>query len=156
VGGGQRPEGFSQRFVGGYALALAQAGLPFQDALILRDNANLGPFSAESAVPPACAQIVRLKPRPTAAVGRGETITGLVRGLADRGIAVPDGISVVGHGPQGETPWPSSGISWVDYSARDMAEAGLDALDARGTACRSVTIPVRLVSGISVKANGKR
>jgi hypothetical protein len=60
----------------------------------------------------------------------------------------------VGYGPQGGEPWPSLGISRVEYPARDMAEAGLDALDARGTACRSVAIPVRLVLGATVKAAG--
>jgi len=152
VGSGRRPEGFSERFVGGYALALGEAGVPFREALVLRDSANLGPFTEDRPAPPACERIIKLKPRPTAIVARGETIASLVRGLVGRGIGVPDEISVVGYGPRGGGPWPTPGLGWVEYSAQDMAEAGLDALDARSDGCRGVVIPVRLVSGESVGA----
>ncbi|MBA4388924.1 MAG: hypothetical protein C0404_13155 [Verrucomicrobia bacterium] len=147
IGSGRKPEGFSERFAGGYALALAEGGIPFRPALVLRDSANLGPFTDDGPLPPAFEEIMRLKPRPTALVGRGETIAVLVRGLNNAGISVPGQIAVVGYGSRGGVPWPAPDLSWVDYPVRDMAEAGLDAIAARGTACRSVTIPVRLVPG---------
>jgi len=152
VGGGRKPQGFSQRFTGGYALALAEARLAFEDALVLRDGANLGPFNDECPEPPACREIAEMKSPPTAFVGRGETIVNLMRGLTARGFGKPGDFQAVGYGPDGTEPWPSSGVSWVGYSVRDMAEAGLDALDARGAAPRSLTIPVHLAPAKASKA----
>lgn len=155
VGSGRRPEGFSERFVGGYALALAEGGIPFRADLVMRDSANLGPFIDDGPLPPAVEQIMKLKQPPTALVGRGETVVAMVRGLNNAGMPVPGQIAVVGYGSRGSAPWPAPDLSWVDYPVRDMAEAGLDAIAARGAACRSVTIPVRLVEGKSIRASGK-
>lgn len=151
VGAGRSPEGFSERFVGGYVLALAEAGVAFDEKLVLRGSANLEPFSKEGPPPPAAAEFLKLKPRPTALIGRGTSVRGVMHAFAERGVRVPRDVSVIAYGPYRREALPLAKLTAMSYSSRAAAEAGLDALAAAGTCPRHVVLPVDLEPGESVR-----
>lgn len=151
VGGGYRPVGFSNRFAGGYTLAMTEAGLAVDRSLIMRDRANLGPFSSSVGIPPAGPQFLELKPRPTAIIGRHETVVGVMRVLFRAGLRVPDDVSVIGYGPEGDEGVVSPKLTSIEFSPREMAEAALSALAAPERIRSVVTLPVRLDEGDSVR-----
>jgi LacI family transcriptional regulator len=79
--------------VAGFRVALAEAGLPADPQLELRDSSFYGP-EARSAV---VRQLLRLDPRPTAVVaGDDLAAIGVIDALEARGVAVPLEMSVVG------------------------------------------------------------
>ncbi|MCK5849635.1 MAG: LacI family DNA-binding transcriptional regulator [Kiritimatiellae bacterium] len=150
VGAGNRPVGFSKRFVGGYALAFSEAGLVVDNALIMRDRGNLGPFNGNGGVPPAGAAFLSLDPRPTAIVGRGESVVGVMRVLVQAGLRVPEDVSIVGYGPAGQPEHISPELTRVEYSPQEMVETALNVLIAPNPVCAAVTISVHLETGGSV------
>jgi DNA-binding LacI/PurR family transcriptional regulator len=152
VGQGGIPEAFSQRFVAGYALAMASVGLDVRNEWVLRDGLNLKTFGSGGKEPPACEAFLALEPRPTAIIARTETAVGLMLGFSKRGIRVPGEVSLVCHGPHEQSAWPGIVPSRTMYSTRSMAEAAFDALEARGRRFRKVTVPVAMDPGGSVKA----
>jgi DNA-binding LacI/PurR family transcriptional regulator len=151
VGGGKRPVGFSHRFAGGHTLAMSEAGLAVDNDLIVRDGANLGPFNGTGGVPPAGPRLVEMKPRPTAIIGRQDTVVGVMRVLFRAGLKVPEDVSVVAYGPEGEDAAVSPELTRIEFSPREMAEAALSALAAPERIRSTVTMPVWLRKGDSVK-----
>jgi len=151
VGSGGIPESFSQRFAAGCALAMQEAGLQFGESWVMRNGDNLRWFGEAGEDPPAVEWFLHMSGKPTAIVGRAETVMGLLRGFARRGVKVPEDVSVVSHGPMGMALLPGHKMDQMEYSLEDMAEAGLDALASRSRHCRRITVEVRLVEGESVK-----
>jgi LacI family repressor for deo operon, udp, cdd, tsx, nupC, and nupG len=135
---------------------MSEAGLAVEDKLIMRDRENLGPFNGSGGVPPAGPQLLELKPRPTAIIGRQDTVVGVMRALFRAGLKVPDDVSVVAYGPEGEAGAVSPDLTRVEFSPREMAEAALSALGAPERIRSAVTLPVRFREGDSAKAPGRR
>jgi DNA-binding LacI/PurR family transcriptional regulator len=151
VGAGGIPEAFSQRFAAGCGLAMQEAGLQFGETWVMRDKDNLKWFGEVGDDPPACEWFLNHKPKASAIVGRAETIVGLLRGFARRGVKVPDDVSVVSHGPMGMALLPGHQMDQTGYSIEDMAEAGMDALGSRSRHCRRITVEVEMEAGESVR-----
>ena len=152
VGSGRRPVGFSTRFAGGYAQALAEAGFPVEDGLVLRHAANLKFSPGTSSLPPAGSEFLKLEPRPTALIGRHETMAGAIHTLAHAGLRVPEDVSTIGYGPEGENGFAQPAPTRVEYSPWEMAETALGILAAPDPIHGSITIPVHLKKGDSVKS----
>jgi DNA-binding LacI/PurR family transcriptional regulator len=152
VGGGRRPQGFSTRFAGGYARALAESGLPVDEGLILRHQANLRYVPGQPEPMPAGPAFLKLRPRPTALVGRGETLLGVMPTLSEAGLRIPDDVSVIGYGPEGENGVVQPKLTLIAYSARLMADAALDILSTSDRRPGTFTVPVYVAQGESVRA----
>ena len=151
VGGGKRPVGFSHRFVGGHTLAMTEAGRAAEKSLIMRDGANLGPFNGRGGVPPAGPRFLEMKPRPTAIIGRQDTVVGVMRVLFRAGLKVPEDVSVIAYGPEGEEGAVSPELTRIEFSPREMAEAAVSVLAAPERIRSAVTMPVRFREGDSVR-----
>jgi DNA-binding LacI/PurR family transcriptional regulator len=156
VGKGWIPEAFSHRFVAGYTMAMAGAGLAIESEWVLRHRLNLKTFGEGGKEPPACEAFLNLEPRATAIIARAETAVGLMLGFSKRGIRVPDDVSLVCHGPHEQSAWPGIVPSRTLYSTKSMAEAAFDALEGKGRTFRKITIPVRMDPGGSVKPLKKK
>jgi LacI family repressor for deo operon, udp, cdd, tsx, nupC, and nupG len=75
----------------GYRDALLDAGLPFEDALVMQGN-----FSIASGVT-AASQLLELPERPTAVfASNDEMAIGAIRAARDRGLHVPQDLSIMG------------------------------------------------------------
>jgi DNA-binding LacI/PurR family transcriptional regulator len=151
VGAGRTSTGFSERFVGGYCLALAKGGLQFDEGLVHRHRHNLRQLARSGALPPGGEAFLKCAPRPTALIGRTETVVGVMRALDREGLRTPDDVSVVGYGPEKQPAWQLPPLSQVTYDARELAEAGLDSLSARLRVRREVALPVAFESGESIR-----
>lgn len=78
----------------GYRLALAEAGLPFDETLILLD-AEHGPRRATGRR--LASSLLALEPRPTAAFCVNDAIAlGLLDAVREAGLSVPDDLAIVG------------------------------------------------------------
>jgi DNA-binding LacI/PurR family transcriptional regulator len=114
----ERERGFRER--------LAEAGLDLSlrlDGLSTYD----GGFAAGG-------EIARMAPpeRPDAVFAHNDLMAmGVIDGLRDRGLSVPDDVSVVGFDDVAPAAWRSYGITTVAQPTRRMVERGLDLLTAR-------------------------
>lgn len=84
----------------GYALALSQAGLPFDPALVRQGQSQMEPARA------ATRELLALTPRPTAIVAANNMMTiGAMRALRDAGLAIPGDMALAGF----------DDFDWADY-----------------------------------------
>jgi LacI family transcriptional regulator len=123
--------GMPHQFVGqerlaGYRDALAAHGVAFDETLI--DHGN---FRLEDAYR-ACHRLLSEKPAPTALfVANNLMLIGVMRALGDRGIAVPDSVSVCSID---DFPWAPAfqpSLTVVRQPVADMASAAFQHLVAR-------------------------
>ncbi len=154
VGLGEHGDGFSQRFVGGWAAAMLKAGLRPSPELVLRNVTHVvrstGPWREK--IPPVVYYLKEISPPPTAVVGRVAVVSVLVHYLSREGVRIPEDLSVVGFGPRGYAEVMSPGMTLVSYNARDIAAAVLDAFEGNGRGMErgDVLLPVELHEGSTV------
>jgi len=99
----------------GYRDGLAQAGLPFDPALVVE-----GLFSFDSGVA-AARQLFALRRRPTAIfAGNDDTAAGVMWAAAEHGLSIPGDVSVCGFDdtPLSRQVWPA--LTTVCQPSRDM------------------------------------
>ncbi|MBB5695443.1 LacI family DNA-binding transcriptional regulator [Muricoccus pecuniae] len=107
----------------GYRRALEEAGIAFDPSLV-----HAGRYEPETGLS-GCRQLLDRDNRPTALfVANHESSLGVLRGLAERDIAVPDDISLLCYEDVPGFAWQRPAISVVDSGANAMAELAADRL----------------------------
>jgi LacI family transcriptional regulator len=110
----------------GYRHALAQAGVPFDEALVRFGSYERG-FGAM-----ALAALLALPSPPTAIFAASDYLAvGLLEALRERGIGVPRDMSIVGFDDMEFASLLMPPISTMRQSARDLGRTGADLLLAR-------------------------
>ncbi len=141
----------------GYRDALAEAGIPFDPALI-----QVGSFTEETAQAPAEA-LLALDDRPTAIFAANDlSAIQVLRTARELGIAVPDDLSIVGFDNIPESALTEPPLTTVDQSIQDLGfeavQMLLDLLDhpdrRSDQASIHVTLPTKLVIRRSTKEFG--
>jgi LacI family transcriptional regulator len=137
----------------GYRRALEEAGIVFDPSFV-----HAGRYEPETGLA-GCRQLLDRKGRPSALfVANHESALGVLRGLAERGIAVPDDISLLCYEDMPGFAWQRPAISVVDSGAQAMAELAADrllqrlrpgAMPAHGA--REYRIGARLIQRQSVR-----
>jgi LacI family transcriptional regulator len=133
-----RPDTTSGRErLSGYVRALREASIPVDDTLI-----HAGHFEPETGAA-SCRKLLDLTEPPSAIfVANHEATLGVLRVTAERGLSIPDDLSLLcyEHSPWFE--WHRPAISIVDNGARDLANLAVDRLlhrmDAKGNGADSV------------------
>jgi LacI family transcriptional regulator len=107
----------------GYVRALREAGIPIEDALI-----HAGHYKPETGVT-ACRALLDLAHPPSAIfVANHESTLGVLRVIAERGVAIPDELSLLCYEDMPWFAWHRPAISVVDSGARDLANLAVDRL----------------------------
>lgn len=107
----------------GYMRALREAAIPLDNALI-----HAGHFEPETGAV-ACRKLLDLTERPTAIfVANHESVLGVLRVTSERGLAVPDDISLLCYEDMPWFEWHRPAISIVDNGARGLANLAVDRL----------------------------
>ena len=107
----------------GYRRALQEAGIAFDPALI-----HSGRYEPETGLA-GCASLLDMAEPPTALfVANHESSLGVLRGLAERNLMVPDDISLLCYEDVPGFEWQRPAISVVDSGAQPMAELATDRL----------------------------
>jgi LacI family transcriptional regulator len=143
-----RPDTTSGRErLSGYVRALREASIPVDGALI-----HPGHFEPETGAA-SCRKLLDLSEPPSAIfVANHEATLGVLRVTAERGLSIPDDLSLLcyEHSPWFE--WHRPAISIVDNGARDLANLAVDRLlhrmDAKGNGgngVREYRVGARLV-----------
>ncbi len=129
----------------GYQRALTEAGLRFDASLV-----HAGRYHPEVGVS-GCQALLDRPDRPSALfVANHESTLGVLRGLAERGIAVPDDLSLLCYEDSPSLAWQRPAISVVDNGSAALAEMAVDRLLRRlrgdaGSPAREVRIGARLI-----------
>ena len=139
----------------GYRRALEEAGITYDPTLV-----HAGRYAPETGLE-GCRKLLDRADRPTALfVANHESALGVLRGLSERGLVVPDDISLLCYEDMPGFEWQRPAISVVDNGATAMAELAADRLLQRlrpnapppaGTA-REYRIGARLIRRQSCKA----
>ncbi len=121
---GGRPDLESaRRREAGYRAAIAAAGLAIDDELI-----QSGAFTEESAVAPAD-HLLGLADRPTAIFAANDlSAKQVIRSAIERGLGVPDDLSVVGFDNIPESALTDPPLTTIDQSIQQMGHAAVRAL----------------------------
>ncbi|MBP0495332.1 LacI family DNA-binding transcriptional regulator [Pararoseomonas indoligenes] len=107
----------------GYRRALEEAGIPFDASLV-----HAGRYEPETGLA-GCRQLLDRDDRPSALFAANhESSLGVLRGLAERNIVVPDDISLLCYEDVPGFAWQRPAISVVDSGANAMAELAADRL----------------------------
>lgn len=110
----------------GYRRALEEAGIGFDPRLV-----HAGRYAPETGLA-GCAALLDGSDRPTALfVANHESSLGVLRGIAERNMIVPDDISLLCYEDVPGFEWQRPAISVVDSGALAMAELTTDRLLAR-------------------------
>lgn len=133
----------------GYEDAMREAGLPHDDQLVVQ-----GDFSFESGVA-AARRLCRLDDRPSAVfAGNDDMASGVIWTLADRGVRVPEQVSVCGFDdtPISRQVWPR--LTTIHQPVREMGRQAclqlLEVLRGRGPG-RMIQLPYSLQLRDSVR-----
>jgi len=138
----------------GYRRALEEAGLPFDPALV-----HAGRYEPEVGTT-GCAALLDRPDRPTALfVANHESTLGVLRGLAERGLAVPEDLSLLCYEDRPGLAWQRPAVSVVDNGPEALAELAVDRLLQRlgGAPARpgqEVRVGARLIRRQSCRAIG--
>ncbi|MHC4917085.1 MAG: LacI family DNA-binding transcriptional regulator [Planctomycetota bacterium] len=146
---------FSRLFLDGYAGALSAAGIGVDPALVHSSPENLGKglkLEAGSPGRQAAADLLDRAEPPTAIVARHDSLVGITAVLRERGVRVPEDLSIVGCGAEGLGEAFGMRLTTVSFSAPDMARLGLEMIRAVPRQGARVLVPVRLTEGDSVLA----
>lgn len=107
----------------GYRRALEEAGIRLNPTLV-----HAGRYEPETGLA-GCRQLLDREDRPTALfVANHESSLGVLRGLAERDILVPDDLSLLCYEDMPGFEWQRPAISVVDSGAQAMAELAADRL----------------------------
>jgi LacI family transcriptional regulator len=107
----------------GYVRALREADIPVNDSLI-----HAGHYEPETGVA-ACRALLELPQRPSAIfVANHESILGVLRVIAERGVSIPNDLSLLCYEDTPWFAWHRPAISVVDSGARDLANLAVDRL----------------------------
>ncbi len=105
----------------GYRRALEEAGLAFEPSLV-----HAGPYLPETGVA-GCRMLLDRADPPTALfVANHESALGVLRGLAERDILVPDQLSLLCYEDMPGFEWQRPAISVVDSGAAALADLAAD------------------------------
>ncbi len=107
----------------GYRRALEEAGIGFDPSLV-----HAGRYAPETGLA-GCRQLLDRDDRPSALfVANHESALGVLRGLAERDILVPEQLSLLCYEDMPGFAWQRPAISVVDSGAEAMAELAADRL----------------------------
>jgi LacI family transcriptional regulator len=107
----------------GYTRALREAAIPVEDALI-----HAGHFEPETGAV-ACRKLLDLARPPSAIfVANHESALGVLRVTAERGLSIPDDLSLLCYEDTPWFEWHRPPISVVDSGARELANLAVDRL----------------------------
>ena len=129
----------------GYRRALQEAGLSFDASLV-----HAGRYHPEVGLA-GCRALLDRPDRPSAIfVANHESTLGVLRGLAERGIIIPDDLSVLCYEDSPSLAWQRPAISVVDNGPAALAELAVDRLlrrlhGAPAGAAREYRIGARLI-----------
>ena len=143
IGGPQRVASARARLAG-YRQALADAGIPFDPALV-----RSGKFQSETGIA-AVEELLRLSELPTAILaGNDQQATGVLATLRRYQVAVPEQVSVVGFDDQDFCSWTNPGLTTVRQPLGEMgvtaARMLLDLVAGRRLSEMRVELPASLV-----------
>jgi LacI family transcriptional regulator len=130
----------------GYVRALREASIAVDDALI-----HSGHYEPETGAV-ACRKLLDLQHRPSAVfVANHESILGVLRVTAERGLSIPDDLSILCYEGSPWFEWHRPALSVIDNGARDLANLAVDRLVQRmktkdgNTGVREYRVGARLV-----------
>ena len=107
----------------GYVRALREASIPVDDALI-----HAGDFTPKTGAV-ACRKLLDLAEPPSAIfVANHESALGVLRVTAERGLAIPNELSLLCYEDTPWFEWHRPAISVVDSGARELADLAVDRL----------------------------
>ncbi|CAN5200490.1 LacI family DNA-binding transcriptional regulator [soil metagenome] len=134
-----RPDATSGRErLSGYMRALREAGIPVDEEMI-----HAGHFEPETGSV-ACRKLLDLGKPPSAIfVANHEATLGALRVIAERGLSIPDDLSLLCYEDMPWFAWHRPAISIVDNGARDLANLAVDRLLHRMESKGSVGDDVR-------------
>ena len=150
-----RPDTTSGRErLSGYVRALREAKITMDDTLI-----HAGRFEPETGAA-SCRKLLDLADRPSAIfVANHEATLGVLRVTAERGLSIPEDLSLLCYEGSPWFEWHRPAISIVDNGARDLANLAVDRLlhrmDAKGNGAdgvREYRVGARLVKRDSCRA----
>ncbi|MBC7579217.1 MAG: LacI family DNA-binding transcriptional regulator [Tardiphaga sp.] len=138
----------------GYNRALREAGIAPDEALI-----HIGHFEPETGAV-ACRKLLDLAERPSAIfVANHESVLGVLQVTAERGLTIPDDLSLLCYEDTPWFAWHRPAISIVDSGARDLANLAVDRLlhriearAVRADGAREYRVGARLVTRDSCRA----
>ncbi|HWK47637.1 MAG TPA: LacI family DNA-binding transcriptional regulator [Stellaceae bacterium] len=107
----------------GYRRALEEASLPFDPTLV-----HAGRYEPETGLAGSCQLLDRPDPPTALFVANHESALGVLRGLAERNILIPDQMSLLCYEDMPGFEWQRPAISVVDSDAVAMAELAADRL----------------------------
>ena len=152
VVGQVRERNFSRLFLDGYSGAMVHAGLTPDPRLIHSHDGNVGHGEAAILNPPGLAAARELLDRPekpTAIVARQDSLPGILKALADRGLKLPDDVSVVGCGTESLASSSTPRLTVVSFSANSMAELALQMVTSVPAQGVRMLVPLELQPGES-------
>ncbi|MET0222017.1 MAG: LacI family DNA-binding transcriptional regulator [Tardiphaga sp.] len=137
----------------GYVRALREAGIPLDETLV-----HAGHFEPETGSA-SCRKLLDLAEPPSAIfVANHEATLGALRVTAERGLSIPDNLSLLCYEDMPWFAWHRPAISIVDNGARDLANLAVDRLlnrmDAKGQGAdgvREYRVGARLIKRGSCK-----
>jgi LacI family transcriptional regulator len=112
-----------QERLSGYRRALAQAGIGYDTTLV-----HAGRYAPETGLSGCRALLDQADPPSALFVANHESTLGVLRGLAERGVAVPSQLSLLCYEDMPGFAWQRPAISVVDSGAAAMAELAADRL----------------------------
>ncbi|MCQ4160174.1 LacI family transcriptional regulator [Roseomonas sp. GC11] len=141
----------------GYRRALEEAGLPFDAGLV-----HAGRYEPETGLA-GCRALLDGGERPTALfVANHESTLGVLRGLAERGLLVPEHLSLLCYEDMPGLAWQRPAISVVDNGPAALAELAVDRLllrlrgEASASPAREYRIGARLIERQSCRPPASR
>jgi LacI family transcriptional regulator len=150
-----RPDTTSGRErLSGYVRALREASIPMDNTLI-----HAGHFEPETGAA-SCRKLLALSAPPSAIfVANHEATLGALQVIAERGLSIPDDLSLLCYEDMPWFAWHRPAISIVDNGARDLANLAVDRLlhriEAKGNGAdgvREYRVGARLVQRDSCRA----
>lgn len=150
------PSSLGDRFRA-YRRALAEAGVAEDPRLVIRGSFGLAGGRAMAH------DLLALEPRPTAAFAYSDLAAmGLVRGLDEAGVSVPEEVAVVGFGDTELATYTRPALTTVTVPAATMAAMGVDTFfalrdgDTTIPADRVVATPLVVRESCGARARGNQ
>ncbi|MEU4258826.1 LacI family DNA-binding transcriptional regulator [Streptomyces fradiae] len=138
-------------WLAGWREAVTGAGLPERAAYVRRVGAGEpGPCGARLRT----LELLELPEPPTAVcVGSDAWVPGVYGALAERGLRVPDGMTVVGYGDLPEARWAVPGLTTVRRPVAEMAGAALALLARLAPGGAADGLPVEVETELVVRSS---
>jgi len=155
VTGEVRERNFSRLFLDGYAGAMVRARLAAGPDLVHSDAGNVGKGEVAIADPPgqaAARALLDQTDRPTAIIARHDSLTGIVKVIAELKLRVPEDVSLVGCGGTGMPAQFRPTLTAACYSCAEMVALALELLGSVPRQGMRVLVPTELRAGESARA----